>query len=93
MEVKQYNREKWHWGNFCKMTGCNIQRIEVDDLTVSFLFADDGCCDMRGAIELAKIIVPDCNLILTANADGEDTSYVLFAGEWVASEPKESSNG
>lgn len=67
---------------------CGLVRVEVRRRTVTFYFPPDECCDMSGAIALARAINPDVRAILTRAGDEADTTFCLEAGQWIALWPE-----
>ncbi len=43
-----------------------------------------NCCDMTGAIDIAKKIMPDAMRIMTLSGAVPDTEYLFYRGRWMA---------
>lgn len=64
---------------------CYIYRIDLEsEGTVSMFFKDGNCCDMSGAIKLAKKILPTVRLINTYAIDIVGVKYCIKNGKWKA---------
>ena len=70
---------------------CFVHRVEYDfDERSGLVILDDGCTDMRGAIETFTAIDPECKAIVTQQKDGElETVYRCGSdGVWRAYDPQ-----
>ena len=62
--------------------------IVKDALTVCIYMEAGNCCDMAGAIELAKVISPGVDKIATFSGIEPDTVYRRVSGKWEAFIPQ-----
>jgi hypothetical protein len=78
-------------GLYCPVLKCHWVSWEVIMPGVLALHLMPGnCCDMRGAIKMAKRLHPEVTAIWTFSGENRDTYYVRSGdGEWEAREPAE----
>lgn len=68
---------------------CEWSRWEViGEYGLALYMADWHCCDMEGAIEAGKAVMPRVQVIRTYSGDDLDTTYQIApSGQWVAITP------
>lgn len=67
---------------------CRLKAVIVqDDKEIQFHFDDHNCCDMTGAIKLAKAICPKINLIRTFSGIEVGAIYRRNHQKWEAFMP------
>ena len=76
---------EWH-GEWNDDLRCHLKAIGLPDSDKVVLYlAGDNCCDMNGAIALARSILPRVARIETFAGDEPDTFYVRSnRGKWKA---------
>lgn len=62
----------------CSFCSWNV----IGDELLSLHLLKNHCCDMRGAIEMAKHICPDVREILVFAGDRKDVKYVSANSGW-----------
>ena len=73
------------FSGYRELLGCGLRAIEiVNDSYVVLRLPPKHCCDMDGAIKLAKFVQPDVDYIVTYSGDLRDTRYVLKENGWIA---------
>lgn len=65
---------------------CKILRLEANYVLneVTLHLADGHCCDMEGAIKLAKKVHPEVESIQTFSGPVPDTFYMKIGQRWTA---------
>lgn len=70
-------------GEFHHLLQCVLDRYEISvDGGVRFYFPRNNCCDMSGAIQVAKSLSPSVSQVETFVDGNPDTIYVYQDGDW-----------
>lgn len=64
----------------CAFNGWRV----VDEGEIALDMPKHNCCNARGAIEIAQVIMPSVWKILTFSGGIPDTMYILIDGKWKA---------
>jgi hypothetical protein len=65
------------------MCAFNSWRV-LGDGEIALDMPENNCCDMRGAIEIAQVIMPSVWKISTFSGEIPDAVYILIDGKWGA---------
>ena len=65
---------------------CSVHAIEIGRVTVILHLGEKQCPDGRGAIELARMLCPNVEVIW-ALSNGNDTLYCRKGSNWTATVP------
>ncbi len=64
---------------------CTFHGWEViADGEIALNMPDEVCCDMRGAVEIAEVIMPSVFRIATFAGGKPDMEYLFSCGKWTA---------
>lgn len=75
-------------GSYCGKLVCNIHRILVRGKVIHLYFPKGDCCDMNGAIHIARMLHSQVNAIVTYSGHEVDTMYYRGSGtQWSAHRP------
>lgn len=69
-------------GVYSAILCCNVVRVTCTRRAIHFYFPDGDCCDMSGAIRLARLLDPKVRRILTYSGKRCDTAYLWKNKDW-----------